>query len=93
MSLEDIAKAARKREIEDLKKSLLAPLPGAKPSTGGASQPVVAGTLGFNKLPPPVEKTDGAAEGGNKFNKVMDWGTPRLVTKNRALVMDQKQMQ
>lgn len=23
----------------------------------------------------------------------MDWGTPRLVTKNRALVMDQKQMQ
>lgn len=30
---------------------------------------------------------------GDKFNKVMDWGTPRLVTKNRALVMDQKQLQ
>lgn len=23
-----------------------------------------------------------------KFKRVMDWGTPRLVTKNRTLVMD-----
>jgi hypothetical protein len=32
------------------------------------------------------------AEEGGKFNKVMDWGTPRLVTKNRALVMDPTKM-
>ena len=32
-------------------------------------------------------------EAPDKFNKVMDWGTPRLVTKNRALIMDQKTMQ
>jgi hypothetical protein len=89
--MEDIAKAARKREIEDLKKSLLAPLPGPKATAGGAPQPVVAGTLGFNKLPAATaDRSDANGEGGNKFNKVMDWGTPRLVTKNRALVMDQK---
>jgi hypothetical protein len=29
----------------------------------------------------------GGAE-GDKFNKVMDWGTPRLVTKNRQVAMD-----
>ena len=87
MTLEDLAKAARRREIENLKNSLLAPLPGQKPS-GGAPQAVVAGSLGFNKLSNADEaKGD---EGGSKFNKVMDWGTPRLVTKNRALVMDQK---
>lgn len=34
-----------------------------------------------------------AVEEKDKFQKVMDWGTPRLVTKNRALVMDQKTMQ
>ena len=28
----------------------------------------------------------------DKFKRVMDWGTPRLVTKNRQLVMDQKNM-
>jgi hypothetical protein len=82
-----LAKAARRREIENLKKSLLAPLPGQK-STGGAHQAVVAGSLGFNKLSDAHEAKD--CEGGSKFNKVMDWGTPRLVTKNRALVMDQK---
>lgn len=48
----------------------------------------MAGNLGFNKFDKP-----GAGEEGGKFNKVMDWGTPRLVTKNRALVMDTKQMQ
>ena len=26
----------------------------------------------------------------NKFKRVMDWGTPRLVTKNRALTLNQK---
>jgi hypothetical protein len=51
----------------------------------------VAGSLGFNKLADADEAK--GEEGGSKFNKVMDWGTPRLVTKNRALVMDQKQMQ
>ena len=29
-------------------------------------------------------------EEDNKYQKNMDWGTPRLVTKNRALVMDPK---
>ena len=29
----------------------------------------------------------------NKFRRVMDWGTPRLITKNRALTMNQKQME
>jgi hypothetical protein len=46
----------------------------------------VAGNLGFNKIG--AAATDATESGGNKFNKVMDWGTPRLVTKNRALVMD-----
>ena len=26
----------------------------------------------------------------SKFKRVMDWGTPRLVTKNRALTLNQK---
>lgn len=30
---------------------------------------------------------------GDKHKRVMDWGTPRLVTKNRQLVMDPKQME
>jgi len=30
---------------------------------------------------------------GDKFKRVMDWGTPRLVTKNRQLEMDPKQLQ
>lgn len=79
---------AQQKEREKIKQSLLAPLP----QRGGANAPapLVGGTLGFNKM----EKTSAAATteesqaGGNKFNKVMDWGTPRLVTKNRALVMD-----
>jgi len=29
----------------------------------------------------------------DKFKRVMDWGTPRLVTKNRQLAMDPKQLQ
>lgn len=37
----------------------------------------------------------GGGEGGegDKHKKVLDWGTPRLVTKNRQLVVDQKTMQ
>lgn len=61
----------RQREIEALKRSLLAP-PGQRG--------VVA--------PAPPQK-----EEEKKFNKVMDWGTPRLVTKNRELVMNAKTMQ
>lgn len=38
--------------------------------------------IGMNK----VERKDD----DNKFQRNMDWGTPRLVTKNRALVMDTK---
>jgi len=46
--------------------------------------------MGFNKL-----GGGGAGEGGegDKHKKVLDWGTPRLVTKNRQLVVDQKTMQ
>ena len=49
----------------------------------------MGGTLGFNTL----NRGAPAGENDSKFNKVMDWGTPRLVTKNRALVMDTKQIQ
>jgi len=28
----------------------------------------------------------------DKFKRVMDWGTPRIVTKNRMLAMDPKQL-
>ena len=37
-----------------------------------------------------ANKSDNDDPMGDKFKRVMDWGTPRLVTKNRALVMDQK---
>ena len=30
---------------------------------------------------------------GGKFKRVMDWGTPRIVSKNRALKMDSKQLE
>lgn len=40
----------------------------------------------LNRFKDPVS----AEDSDGKFNKVMDWGTPRLVTKNRCLVMDQK---
>lgn len=39
--------------------------------------------MGMNKI----------ERGDDKYKGVMDWGTPRLVTKNRQLVMDPKQMQ
>lgn len=42
--------------------------------------------MGMNRL----NRDEGNAEKEDKFSKVMDWGTPRLVTKNRALVMDPK---
>jgi hypothetical protein len=29
----------------------------------------------------------------NKFKRVMDWGTPRLVTKNRQINMSGKQLE
>jgi hypothetical protein len=56
--------------------------------------PIVAGNVGFNKVEkgPSAGAASGEGETGKNFNKVMDWGTPRLVTKNRALVMDQKQL-
>lgn len=46
-----------------------APAGGPPPSFGGV------GIGGMNKI------NRGEEAGGNKFNKVMDWGTPRLVTK------------
>jgi len=79
----DAPKTMRQRQIEELKKSLLAP----PPSKGPQGQAVVGGTLAFNRV---GGQPIGGAPEGDKFNKVMDWGTPRLVTKNRALVMDSK---
>lgn len=67
----------RQRKIEELKRGLLAPM---IPPT--RQQPIAnPAPVGFNKLNRQEEE--------GKYNKVMDWGTPRLVTKNRALVMDQ----
>ena len=40
-----------------------------------------------------MNRIDRGATGEDKFKGVMDWGTPRLVTKNRQLVMDQKTME
>lgn len=60
----------------------MAPMPGP----GQKAAPLGAMGLGMNKIEKEEDKTD-------KFQKVMDWGTPRLVTKNRAIVMDQKTMQ
>ncbi|CDW88486.1 UNKNOWN [Stylonychia lemnae] len=68
---------ARQREIERLKNSLMQPMPG-KPIGGTAA-------VGIQKL-----QDNGPEE--NKFLRNMDWGTPRLVTKNRNLVMDQNQL-
>jgi hypothetical protein len=67
---------------------LLAPNPIQR-GVPAANNPaaVVGGTLGFNKFNKPGEQED------SKFNKVMDWGTPRLVTKNRELVVDAKSLQ
>ena len=72
-----MALTQRQREIEALKNSLLAP----KPATGFMAE--VAGA-NLNKFDRKGEEED------NKYQKNMDWGTPRLVTKNRALVMDPK---
>ena len=71
------------KQIEELKNSLALPSAFPKKQEGG---PPPAVSIGFNRFkdPVPAEDSDG------KFNKVMDWGTPRLVTKNRELVMDQK---
>jgi hypothetical protein len=83
---------AQQREREKIKQSLMAPIPQRKGANAPA--PLVGGTLGFNKIEKSSAATtnDDAQGGGSKFNKVMDWGTPRLVTKNRALVMDQQQL-
>jgi hypothetical protein len=52
---------------------------------------LVGGTLGFKKMERPIMgaiTTEDSTTEKNKFNNVMHWGTPRLVTNNRALVMD-----
>ena len=83
---------AQQRERERIKQNLLAPLPQRKGANAPA--PIVGGTLGFNKIEKPsaVATNDDTGFGGKNFKQVMDWGTPRLVTKNRALVMDQQQL-
>lgn len=60
----------KQKRIADLKKQLLAPraLPNKKES--GAPGPAKSGG----------GKNDDITD---KFKRVMDWGTPRLVTKNR----------
>ena len=63
---------ARQREIENLRQSLLAPLP--KPASLQKEQ----------QQPSEAEES--------KYQRAMDWGTPRLVTKNRQIVMDQSQL-
>jgi hypothetical protein len=56
-------------------------------AVGGAGIGVGAGAgatmgMGMNR----IDRTE------DKFKGVMDWGTPRLVTKNRQLVMDPNQL-
>jgi hypothetical protein len=75
-------KTQRQREIEALKRSLLAP--GPIPGKAGPLAPAAPAGGIFNKFN--KDKED------DKFNKVMDWGTPRLVVKNRELKMDQQTM-
>lgn len=60
----------KQKRIADLRKQLLAPIVPAKPD-----RPVAGGV---NKL-----NFGARGEPDNKFNRVMDWGTPRLVTKSR----------
>ena len=63
----------RQKRIAELKKQLLAPMEKKKPAGG----PVASNSAAA----PKIEMQD-------KFKKVMDWGTPRLVTKNRQLNLD-----
>jgi len=69
--VKEVKKTARQLEIEALKKSLLQPLPGR--GLPAPSNSAVGAMGGMNKID----------KGDDKFSKVMDWGTPRLVTKNR----------
>ena len=39
---------------------------------------------------PVTKKYDDDDPMKNKFKRVMDWGTPRIVTKNRTINMDAK---
>ena len=51
------------------------PTKGAQGQGGGPGPGIGAAGIGMNRI------DRGGGEEGNKFNKVMDWGTPRLVTK------------
>ena len=61
----------KQKRISDLKMQLLAP------SVIKKNQFIVINNN--------IESTDEDDPMGNKFKRVMDWGTPRLVTKNREL--------
>lgn len=65
-------------------KSFLAPIPltKPKPSDGGATN-VGGVTIGGGGMPMGMNRIDRGGE--DKFNKVMDWGTPRLVTKQLVM--------
>lgn len=67
----------KQKKIADLKQQLLAePANKKKP----AAQPIVGGG-GKVQVQAPDDMQD-------KFKRVMDWGTPRLVTKTRHINMD-----
>jgi len=70
-------KTEKQRKIEELKRNLLAPMSNPKSGGFGGGGAMVGG-MGMNKID----------RGDDKFKKVMDWGTPRLVTK--GVEMDQK---
>ena len=59
----------KQKKIAALKKSLLAPQPKKAAPQPGLERKSIA--------------QSGASDMKNKFQRVMDWGTPRLVTKNR----------
>ena len=69
----------KQKKIADLKKSLLAPLVNKKPTNAPQK------SSGGNG---PIAVTAGMED---KFKRVMDWGTPRVVTNKRQFNMEGKQ--
>lgn len=61
-------------------KNFLAPIPLTKPAPGSNNLGGVAIGGGGGVMPMGMNKIERGGD-ENKFNKVMDWGTPRLVTK------------
>lgn len=76
----------KQKRIADLKKQLLAPMQKKMPvgSLGGGVKIGGGGGGGGG---------DSKDVMGDKFKRVMDWGTPRLVTKNRQLNLDSSKIE